>query len=142
MANCYSEGIKQLLNNDIAWDTSSYKCMLVTSSYTFDPDHSFRSEITNEITNSGYTAGGNAITTIAAAEDAGANEVECDAQDVTFTSLGAGDQPYAAIVYYNSGGGAGSDTLVAYCVLTTPPAPDGNNYVIQWSAEGVFKITQ
>jgi hypothetical protein len=141
MANCYSEGIKDLINGDIAWDTSSFKVMLVTSSYTFDPDHSHRDEVTNEITNTGYTAGGNALTTVAAAEDAAGNEIECDATDVTFTSLAAGDQPYAAIIYYDSGAPA-TDTLVAYCVLTTPPAPDGNNYIVQWDAEGVFKITQ
>jgi hypothetical protein len=42
---------------------SSYKGMLVTSSYTEDRGaHSKRSSITNEVSGSGYTAGGVALT--------------------------------------------------------------------------------
>jgi hypothetical protein len=139
MANMYSTGLQQLVNGDIAWDTSSFKCMLVTSTYTYDADHDDRADVTNEITNTGYTAGGNAITTVAATVDDANNQIEADANDVTFTSLAAGDQPYAAIVYLTTGVAA-NDILIAYCTLTTPPAPDGNNYTIQWGAEGVFKI--
>jgi hypothetical protein len=140
MGNMYQKGLEALLNGDIAWDTSAFKCMLVTSTYTYNPDHQERDEVTNEITNTGYTAGGNVITTTAAAVDDANDRVEADATDVTFSSLDAGDQPYAAIIYYNSGAAA-TDTLVAYCLLTSPPAPNGGDYVVQWNAEGVFYIT-
>ena len=135
----YTTGVVQFLNGDIAWDTSTFKCMLVTSSYTYDPDHDDRADVTNEITNTGYTAGGNSVTTSAATADDANNEAEADATDVTFTSLAAGDQPAAAIVYLTTGVAA-NDILISYNELTTPPAPDGNNYIIQWAAEGVFKI--
>jgi hypothetical protein len=139
MGNMYQKGLEQIVNGDIAWDTSSFKCMLVTSTYTYDPDHQDRADVTNEITNTGYTAGGNAVTTSAAAVDDANDQIEADATDVTFSTVSAGDQPHAAIVYLTTGVAA-NDILISYNVLTTPPAPNGGDYVIQWDAEGVFKI--
>ena len=139
MANMYTTGLTQLLNGDIAWDTSSFKCMLVTSGYTYNPDHDDRADVTNEITNGGYSVGGNAVTTIAAANDDTGNESQADANNVVFSSLAAGDQPYAAIVYLTTGVAA-NDILIAYCTLTTPPAPNGGDYTIVWNGEGIFKI--
>jgi hypothetical protein len=136
MANTYTTGVTAFLNKEMDWDADTYKCILVTSSYTFDADHDTYADITNECTNSGYTTTGVAMTTSAAANDDANDWTECDATDVTFSSMAAGDQPYAAIVYNTTV----SNNLVCYCTLTTPPAPNGGDYVIQWHADGVFKV--
>jgi hypothetical protein len=143
MANMYNKGLYYLLNNGGgSWDDGglTVKCALVTSVYAFSADHNFFNEITNEITNTNYPAGGNAIAGRSVTEDDTGDQIKCDATDVTFTSLAAGNQPYAAVIYRDTGTPTTSE-LLAYCILTTPPAPDGNNYVIQWGADGCFKVT-
>lgn len=37
-----------------AWTTSTYRALIVTSSYTFNADHDYVANLTNEITASGY----------------------------------------------------------------------------------------
>lgn len=139
MANMYQTGLQALATGGIVWGTTSMKVMLVTSSYTYDADHDDRADVTGEITNGGYSAGGNALAGESSALDDANNEAEFDATDTVFSSLAAGDQPYAAIVY-KSTGVAANDILLAYCTLTTPPAPNGANYTVQWGSEGVFKL--
>lgn len=42
--------------------TDTFKCILTTSAYTEDRDtHMKRSDVTNEVTGTGYTAGGNTV---------------------------------------------------------------------------------
>lgn len=138
MANMYNRGLVNL-GSVWDWDAGSFKVMLVTSTYVFNADHNTRSQITNEITNGGYTAGGVALAGASVTQDDTGDQAIYDANDTVFTSLAAGDQPAAAIVYRDTGAAA-TDDLIAYCSLSTPPAPDGNNYTIVWSADGVFKI--
>jgi len=138
MANMYNNGL-EALGGAMNWLTTNFKVMLVTSTYVYNADHNFRDSITNEITNTGYTAGGNALAGEAIVQDDTNDQAEYDATDTVFTSLAAGDLPDAAIIYQDVGSAA-TDILLAYCPLTTPPAPDGNNYTIVWSADGVFKI--
>ncbi len=140
MANMYNKGLANI-GSVWDWDADSFKVMLVTSTYVFSADHNFRVDITNEITNGGYTVGGNALAGESVTEDDTGDQALYDATDTVFTSLAAGDLPDAAIVYRNVGTPA-TDDLIAYCSLTTPPAPDGNNYTIVWNADGVFKLTQ
>ena len=139
MANMYNNGLENL-GKAMNWGTTAFKVMLVTSTYTYDADHNFRDDITNEITNTGYTAGGNALDGETVIQDDAGDQAKYDATDEVFVSLAAGDLPDAAIVYQDVGS-AGTDVLLAYCKLTAPPAPDGNNYTIVWSADGVFKIS-
>jgi hypothetical protein len=139
MANVYNRG-KYGIGEEWIWSSGSFKLMLVTSSYTYSQTHNVRSDITNEITNTGYTAGGNAIASMVTTEDDTNHQSEYTSANVTFTSLAAGDQPYAAIIYENVGTAA-TDLLIAYCALTTPPAPDGNNYTINCPTDGWFTIT-
>lgn len=93
-------------------DTDTFKVMLVTSAYTPDKDtHLKRSSVTNEVSGTGYTAGG-ATSAVTVTKDTGTDQVEIEFGAVswpssTITARGA--------VYYKSRGGASSaDELVAY----------------------------
>ena len=47
----------------LGFTSDTFKVMLTTSSYTEDKDaHDFRNDVTNEVTGTGYTAGGNTAT--------------------------------------------------------------------------------
>ena len=139
MANVYNRGKAVLANGTVDWDTTAVKVMLVTSTYTYNVDHNTRSQVTNEITNGGYTAGGVNLTGRVVTQNDTNDRAELAASNTLFASLAAGDQPYAAIVYRNSGAAA-TDDLISYNVLTTPPAPNGGDYTIVWDATGVLRL--
>lgn len=97
----------------IDFDTDVFKCMLVTSVYAPNKDtHAFRSDVTNEVVGTGYTAGGTTAVVTVSAIDAANDRVEIP--------LGAVNWPASTItargaVYYKSRGGlASADEIVAY----------------------------
>lgn len=108
----YLPTLRFMAIGSIDFDTDTFKVLLTTSAYTEDLDaHDFRSDVTNEITGSGYTAGGNTVTATVNAVDTANNRL-----DIT---LGGTTWPASTItarkaVYYKSRGGAASaDELVA-----------------------------
>ena len=108
----YNSAVDDMARGAIDWDTDSFKVMLVTSSYSPDKDtHLKRSSVTNEVTGTGYTAGGVA-TACTVTKDTANDKVTIEFAAVswassTITARGA--------VYYKSRGGASSaDELVAY----------------------------
>lgn len=141
MANMYNKGLAYLQGaGDWSAGGSTYKMALVTSAYTFNADHNFFSDVNaNEITNGGYTAGGNAITTRAITENDTNDRAEATSDNVTFSALAAGDQPDQAIIYRDSGVASTSE-LICRCALTTPPAPNGGDYTINQPAAGWFNF--
>ena len=108
----YNSCIDDMARNAIDFDTDSFKVMLVTASYSADKDaHLKRSSVTNEITGTGYTAGG-VSAAVTVTKDTANDKVTIQFAAVswpssTITARGA--------VYYKARGGASSaDELVAY----------------------------
>lgn len=107
----YTSFFEDLARGAIDLDTDTFKVLLTTSTYTENKDtHTKRSDVTNEVTGTGYTAGGNTATITITKDTAN------DRLDVT---LGGTTWPTSTItarkaVYYKSRGGASSaDELVA-----------------------------
>ena len=108
----YNSCIDDMARNAIDFDTDSFKVMLVTASYSADKDaHLKRSSVTNEISGTGYTAGG-VSAAVTVTKDTANDKVTIEFAAVswpssTITARGA--------VYYKARGGASSaDELVAY----------------------------
>ena len=109
----YNNAIFNLAKGNIDFDTDSFKCMLVTSGYAPNKDtDDFRNDVTNEVTGTGYTAGGTAATVTVNAIDTVNDRIEI--------TLGAVSWPSSTItargaVYYKDRGGlASADEIVAY----------------------------
>jgi hypothetical protein len=107
----YNSFLEDLFRGAIDPDTDTFKAMLTTSAYTEDKDtHLKRSDVTNEVTGTGYTAGGNTVTLTV---------VKDTTNDRLNLTLGGTNWPSSTItarkiVYYKSRGGAASaDELVA-----------------------------
>lgn len=141
MAQVYNRG-KTGLGSSFDWDDAgaTFRLMLVTSAYVYSDDHNTRSDVTGEITNTGYTSGGDAITGRTVTQEDTANEGRYEAADVTFSPIDAGDLPASAIVYLDTGNPA-TDDLVCCLTLSTVDPPDGSPYRINFNTEGVFKLT-
>jgi hypothetical protein len=107
----YNSFLEDLARGAIDMDTDTFRVLLTTSAYSENKDtHLKRSDVTNEVTGTGYTAGG-VVTTITVTKD-----TVNDRLDIT---LGAVSWPSSTItarkaVYYKARGGAATaDELVA-----------------------------
>lgn len=95
----------------IDFDTDTFKVMLTTSAYTENKDtHDFRDDITNEVSGTGYTAGGATVTVTVTLDTAN------DRIDISLGSASWASSTITArkAVYYKSRGGAASaDEIIA-----------------------------
>jgi len=139
MSRMYNSGMKAIGDGSIPWESADVRVLLVTSSYSFDDTDDFVSDVSAaELTNSGYARV--ALANAASYVDDTNHRARFDADDALFAALGAGDTPAYAIVYlYNASDAAAA--LICCCGLTTPPAPNGGDYTIQWGAAGIFTAT-
>jgi hypothetical protein len=108
----YDSFFTDVFVGNVVVNTDTFKCMLVTSSYTVNRGtHDKRDDITNEVTGTGYTAGGTTCTV------SGAVDTTNHRYDVTITgpSWSTSTITARAMVIYKSRGGASSaDNLVMY----------------------------
>jgi hypothetical protein len=107
----YNSAIDDMARGAIDFDSNSFKALLVTSSYTPNKDtHDFRNDVTNEVTGTGYTAGG--VTTACTVTKDTAN----DRVTLQFAAVSWATSTITAraLVIYKSTGTASTDNLVAY----------------------------
>jgi len=108
----YNSAIRNAVTGQIDFDTDTFYMMLVTSTYTPDKDtHLDRADVTNEVTGTGYTADGQAVTVTVDAVDTANDRVDINFADVTWSSSTI---TAAAAVVYKSTGTEADDLLVAY----------------------------
>jgi len=107
----YTAFLHKAVKGDIDSDTDTFKMMLVTASYTYDADHDFRNDITNEVTGTGYTAGG-ATCTITPTNNTTSNRFELSISEPTWAT--ATITARGAVVYKSRGGASSADELVCY----------------------------
>lgn len=106
----YDSGAEGMALGTVAFGMDTFKVLLVDSSYAPDKvAHSKRSDVTGEVTGTGYTAGGVAVTIV----------IDATAADVTGIELGGATWPLSTIsaagaVYYDSRGAAEDDDLVCF----------------------------
>ena len=139
----YNNFKEQVMNGGFNLGTAgdTIKVALV-SGHTPDIDtHAGYSDISaNEYgTGSGYTVGGESLTSQATTQNNTDDRGEFDAADLTWTSLGALSPatPSHAIMYDDT---HASDLLIAYWVLGTT-ATNGGDYTLQWGASGIILLT-
>ena len=107
----YNSAIDDMARGAIDFDSNSFKALLVTSSYTPNKDtHDKRDDVTNEVSGTGYTAGG--VTTACTVTKDTAN----DRVTLQFAAVSWATSTITAraLVIYKSTGTASTDNLVAY----------------------------
>lgn len=106
----YDSFVDDLMKGNVVPSTDTVKLMLATSSYAPSKSaHAKRSDVTNEVSGTGYTAGGSAATlTLTAAAGNGDLEVVSMA-DVSWTT--ATITAAYGIAYKARGGAASADNL-------------------------------
>lgn len=123
----------------VDWNTDTIKAALTTSSYSPAQDtDDFFNDVTNEITGTGYTAGGASLGTLTATYDTTSNEIRLDAADTQWTS-----SSFTArnAVIYKSTGTASTSPLVSYIDFGGDETVSSGTFTIQYDSTGVAKIT-
>jgi hypothetical protein len=139
MADVVYNGFKnKIMDGSINLESDTIKVALVTSSYTPDIDahHNF-DDITNEVTGTGYSAGGATISNIAVTTDDTNDEGKVDGDDVTWststiTARGA--------VVYKSVATATQSWLICYFDFTADKSSSAGDFKIQWHADGILNL--
>jgi hypothetical protein len=125
--------------NAIDFDTDTLKVALVTSSYTPNQDtHDFFDDVTNEVTGTGYTAGGATLANPAVTLDTTNDLVKFDADDTVWSTATITAR---AGVLYKSTGTASTSGLIAYIDFGSDVTSTAADFTIAWHSNGILRLT-
>lgn len=113
------------------------KVLMVTDTHApaFDTDD-FRADIDNEVSGTGYTAGGKAYTSTEITLSSGT--LTYDAADVSWTS--ATITSAEAAVLYRDTGNSTTDELYMMSDFGSAVSSSGGTFTIQWNASGILTL--
>lgn len=121
----------------VDWLGDTIKVMLCTSSYTpSQTTHAYKSSVTNEVTGTGYTAGGATLGSTTATKSS--LTVSLDAADTSWTSSTITAR-YAVI--YKSTGSDATSPVLGYVDFGADATSTSGTFTITWDAAGVFTWT-
>lgn len=139
-AKAYGNLAKAVFNKEVDWDTDDIKVMLVSSSYTPNQDtHDYLDDVVaNEVTGTGYTAGGVSLASKTNTYDGANNVVVLDAADVTWANSTITAR--YAVLYNNTGASNAAKALIGYVDLVSDQASNAGNFILEWDASGIIRI--
>ena len=140
----FLNALKNDLNVDL--DNGDFYCLLTTSSYTpnFETD-AFLDDgtiISNEVSGTNYTQGGNALSSITFAKSSdGSGKLTWDAGDVTWPNSTISNARRAVIYDRISGSAANSARYLVACIdFGGNFSTTSGTFEIQWNASGIFTL--
>ena len=134
----YNSFFTDLSKGNIDLDTDTFKVMLVTSAYTPSKTHAKRSDVTNEVTGTGYTAGGATLANVTVTQDDTNDLAKFDADDVTWATSTITAR--GAVLYKARGGAASADELVKYFDFGSDQTSVGAAFTLQFNANGILQV--
>ncbi len=130
---------RDIANGSINLLSDTIRVMLVTSSYTPNQDtHTKRSDVTNEVSGTGYTSGGAALANKTVTANNTSNAGVFDADDVVWST--ATITARAAVIYKSRGGLASADELIAYIDFGSDVTSTAADFTLPWSATGILTL--
>lgn len=137
-AKAFVSAFTQPSGKVLDWDTDTIKVMLTTNSYTPNQDtHQFKSSISNEVTGTGYTAGGATLGSKTATTTL--NVFTLDAADSSWTSS---TLTARRAVFYDDAGSTDADKpLLCWIDFGQDESTTNGTFLLQYSASGIATIT-
>lgn len=136
----YGQFINKLANKEIDLDTDSIKVMLCTSTYTPNQDtHVYKSDVTNEVSGTGYTATGQALASVTVGYTAGTNVFKFDAADTSWAASTITAR--YAVIYDASPASDATRPLIGYVDFGADVSSTAAAFTITWDAAGIFTVT-
>lgn len=139
MASVIYNGFKKkIMDGSIDLDTDTIKVALVTSTYTPNIDtHVFFSDITNEVSGTGYSAGGSALANKSVTQDNTNDLGYFDADDLSWTSSTITAR---GAVIYKSTGVSSTSPLIGYIDFSTDKVTSNGTFTITWASNGILSL--
>lgn len=139
MADVIYNSFKQkIMDGSIDLDSDTIKVALVTSSYVPDADsHESFSDVTNEISGTGYTAGGATLANVSITKDTTNDWGKFDADD---TSWSASSIIARGAIVYKSSGTDATSWLICYKDFLVNKSSSTGVFTIQWGDNGILYL--
>jgi hypothetical protein len=134
----YTSALKSAFNKEIDLDSDTIKVMLCTSSYTpSQGTHQYKSSITNEVTGTGYTAGGTTVASVSVSVSG--TTFAFDGGDISWTS--ATFTARYGILYDSTPATDATRPLLGYIDFGADQSPSAGTLSITWDATGIGAVT-
>lgn len=134
----YSHAPYAFVNKEADWDTDSIKVMLCTSAYTPDQNaHAYKSDITNEVTGTGYSAGGAALPSPSRAVAGAVTTLSGSSVSWAASTITA----RYAVIYDATPGSDATRPVIGYVDFGADVSTTSGTFTINWNASGIFTFT-
>lgn len=137
----YGSLIAKAFNKEIDFDSDTIKVALLSSSYTPNQDtHDYWDDVSaNQVTGTGYTAGGATLANKSVTYTSGTNVTKFDADDVSWTSSTITAR--YAVIYDDTPATNATKPLIAYIDFGSDQSSSSGTFSIVWDAAGIFTTT-
>jgi hypothetical protein len=137
----YHRWFSEIAQGSTSWTGQSYMVALVSSGYTFDTDHEVWSAgeagpATNEISGTGYTAGGQQLSNPSVTDSDANNNSYVDGDDTIWPA--ATITARYAVIYDTT---HASDILVACFDFGADKSSTADTFTVQWSTAGIVVMS-
>lgn len=139
-AKLYGLFFKSTFNKEVDIETDTVKFMLTSSTYVPDQDaHQYKSSVTNEVTGTGWAAGGVTVTGMSVAYDTATNVLKIDGVDISENPVTVAAARYG--VLYVSTGVDATSPLIGYVDFDGDQSATAGTVAITWNASGIATVT-
>jgi hypothetical protein len=137
----YGNFVVKSFNKEIDWDSDTIKVALLTNAYTPDQDgHDYYDDVVaNEVSGTGYTAGGNTLANKTNQYNSATNVIVLDADDTTWASSTITAR--YAVIYDATPATNATRPLIGYVDFGSDQSSSNGNFTITWDATGIVRVT-
>jgi hypothetical protein len=131
--------LEALANKEIDLADDTLKAMICTSTYVPNLDtHKYKSSVTNEITGTGYTAGGQTLTGVTWTYNTSTNLWTLDAVDPSWAASTLTGR--VVVVYDSTPGSDATRPIIGSGVFDADVSSSAGPFTVQWGAGGLFTV--
>lgn len=133
----YNRFKANLANKIVDWEADTIKVMLLDNSHSFDADHDVIGDVSaNEISGTGYTAGGATLANASVTQDDTNDLAKLDGDNTAWTS--ASFTAYHGVIWDDT---VATDDLVCSFDFGGAQTVTSGTFTLQWHADGIITLS-
>jgi hypothetical protein len=141
IAKFYGKAFVSAFNKEIDFNSDTMKAMLTTSLYTPDKAaHQYKSDVTNEVSGTGYTAGGLTLANCVISYDGPSGTLKLDCDDFSW-GPSASFTARNLVIYDSTPGSDATRPLIMYVAFATDIPVTSSTFSSTVNAGGLCTVT-